>query len=173
MFYQTGYDTFHTLANATSALDTAIAAASGFSIGAAIPSGAVDLRAVYGAGAYMKNNKIGIIINSTGAANGDTLTELVYGIADGGPPQLLASIAWTIGTARADGATATHLWADTATVTDAGAAADVIMDGGGSDRVCQVELDVSGYRYIYGLITAQVGDITLVTAYIRCYARGS
>ncbi len=173
MFYQAGYESFHTLADAAAAVDTAIAAASGFGMGAAPPTGSIDLRAVQGAGSVMKGNKIGVIMNATGAADGDTLTEMIYGIADGGPPQLLASIAWTIGTARADGSTATHLWADTATVTDAGAAADVVMDGGGSNRVCQVELDVSGYRYIYGLFTAQVGDMTLVTSYVRCYTRGS
>jgi len=159
------YKTLNTLADASAAVDTDLAAASGYTI--AVPSGAVDLLESHGAGKDTEANGVSIILHATGAANGDTLTQKIYGYADKGPAQLIASVVWTIGTARVVAATATHLWADDAAITSSHIATITEADGGGSDRVCSIEFDVTGYRYLYGLITAQTGGPTLVTSLYR------
>jgi len=162
------YQSFHSVADAASAVDTDLAAATGYGIGAV--SGELDLKGVHGAGGSDTfANSVVLSVHATGAADGDTLTQKVYGRVDGGPPQLIASIVWTIGTARADGSTATYLWADTAVVTDTHITTVTVADGGGSNRVCSVQFDATGYRYIYGLFTAQTGDPTLCTCLYRVY----
>jgi len=161
------YRTLHSLTNASSAVDTDLAAASGYNT--AVPSGAVDLLGVYGRGADTRANILSLCVHAETAADGDTLTQKLYGVNEGGAPQLLASIVWTIGTARADGSTATHLWADDAVITDTHITVPREADGDGSNRVCSVTLDVQGYRYVYGLFTAQTGDPTVTTCLYRVY----
>ena len=161
------YGTLNSLASATAAVDTDLAAATGYAVGA--PAGSVDLLVERGAGEETYANAPVLTLNATGAADGDTLTQKIYGIADSGPPQLIMSIVWTIGTARADGATATFLWADTAVVTSTHATTIVVADGGGSNRVCSVFFDVTGYRHLKGYITAQTGDPVLITSNYRVY----
>jgi len=158
------YRTLDTLTSAAVAVDTDLAAATGYAIGAI--SGEVDLR-MTGYDTYA--NLVSITLHAVTGANGDTLTQKLYGRVDGGPPQLLASIVWTIGTARVDGATATYLWADTAVVTSTHMKTFVVADGGGSDRVCSVTFDATGYRYLYSLITAQTGNPTLITVLYRYF----
>jgi hypothetical protein len=159
------YQTFHSLADASSAVDTDLAAATGYANG--VPSGAVDLTGNSGIADKTEANSVSIIVDAVTAADGDTLTEKIYGIADGGPPQLIASILWTIGTARTDGSTATSLRADTAAVTSTHVKTPVVADGSGSGRVCSVSFDAFGFRHIFGLFTAQTGDPTVVTSRYR------
>jgi hypothetical protein len=159
------YATLDTLTNAAGAVDTDLSAAAGYNT--AVPSGAKDLPQEPGADDFSYANLVSMIMHATGAADGDTLTQKLYGISRDGPPQLIASIVWTIGTARADGSTATYLWADTATVTSSHIKTLVVADGGGSNRVCSVTFDCTGYRYLHSLITAQTGDPTLITVLYR------
>ena len=167
------YKTFHTIADLNSAQDTDLAAATDFTIG--IPTtlagvAAVDLHTLDGAGKHLKVNTFSIIIHSTEGANGDYFTEKIYGGAEAGPPQLIASIVWTLGTARVVAADAAHLWADTAVVTSSHMKTITVADGGGSDRVCSVTLDLTGYRYVLGLFTAETTTAAhLVTALYRSF----
>lgn len=159
------YRVLHTVADVNSAPDTDLTAATGYNIG--VPSGTVDLLVKAGAGKEIYANAISIILDATAAADGDTITEILYGITEGGPPQRIASIVWTIGTARKG--TATELWADTAVVDPNHITTITVADGGGSNRVCSVTLDVTGYRHILGLFTADTGDPTVVTTRYRYY----
>jgi hypothetical protein len=161
------YQVLHTVADLANTPDTDLAAATGYTI--AVPSAALDLVKDNGAGKDTYANTISIIVNATGAADGDTITEKLYGISGGGPPQLIASISWTIGTARVIVGTATHLWADTATVTSAHVKTITVADGSGSNRVCSVTFDAGGFRHILGLFTADTGDPIIVTAYYRYF----
>lgn len=160
------YKTFHAIADIDTA-DTDLTAAAGFGIGK--PTGAVDLMVLDGAGKHLKVNNFSIIVHATAAADGDTVTEKVYGAAEAGAAQLIASIVWTIGTARADGSTATFLWADGAVVTSTHMKTITVADGGGSNRICSVTFDLTGYRYVLGLWTADSGDPDAVTALYRSF----
>ncbi len=164
------YKTLDTLTNAASAVDTDLAAASGFGIISAggAQTGEVDMK-IQGGSRDTYANNIVLTLAAVTAADGDTLTEKLYGRVDSGPQQLIASIVWTIGTARTDGSTATLLWADTAVVTSTHITAITVVDGGGSNRVCSVAFDLGAYRYVKSLITAQTGDPTLITVYYRTY----
>jgi len=160
------YKTFHTIADIDTP-DTDLAAASGYTIGK--PSGAVDLHTLDGAGKHLKVNNFSIIVHATAAADADTVTEKVYGAAEAGPPQLIASIVWTIGQARVVAATATYLWAHAATVTSTHMKTITVADGGSNDRVCSVTFDLTGYRYVLGKWTADTGNPDIVTALYRSF----
>lgn len=162
------YKTFHTIADIDSAVDSDLAAATGYFPGK--PTGAVDLQVLDGAGKHLKVNNFSIIVHTTEGANGDTLTEKVYGAVEGGPPQLIASIVWTIGLAQVS-ATATELWADQAVVTSTHMKTITVADGaGGGDRICSVTFDLTGYRYVLGKWTAETGGTPhLVTALYRSF----
>lgn len=165
------YKTFHTIADINTP-DTDLAAATDFTIGRPTTLAgveAVDLHILDAAGKHLKVNNFSIIVHATTAADGDTVTEKVYGGTEAGPPQLIASIVWTIGTARVVAATATYLWADTATVTSSHMKTITVADGGGSNRVCSVTLDLTGYRYVLGLWTADTGNPVIVTALYRSF----
>jgi len=161
------FRTLDTLTDASSAVDSDLAAASGFTI--SVPDGATDLKVDAGAGYESYANGVVLILNAQGAADGDTLTQKIYGIAEGGAPQLICSIVWTIGTARVVAATADHLWADTAVVTDTHITTVGTGDDSGNNRISCVSFDCTGFRYLYSLITAQTGDPTLVTSLYRYY----
>ena len=161
------YRTLHECASLYDAPDTDLVAASTMIIGK--PSAAVDLWTLDGAGKHLKINSMSIIVHATTAADGDTVTEKIYGAAEAGPPQLIASIVWSIGTARPIAATATTLWADTAAVTSTHMKTITVADGGGSDRICSVTFDLTGYRYVLGLWTADSGDPVTVTALYRTF----
>ena len=165
------YKAFHTVA-ATGTPDVDLAVATDFTIGRpATLAGveAVDLHTLDGAGKHLKVNNFSIIVYATGAVDGDTVTEKIYGGAEAGPPQLIASVVWTIGTARPVAATATTLWADTAVVTSSHMKTITVADGAGSNRVCSVTFDLTGYRYVLGLWTADTGDPTSVYALYRSF----
>ena len=161
------YKTLHAVTDIDGTPDSDLTASAGYDVGK--PSGAVDLWVLDGAGKHLKVNTISIIVHATDAANGDTVTEKIYGAAEAGPPQLIASIVWTIGQARADGTTATFLWADTAVVTSSHLKTITVADGSGSNRVCSVTLDLTGYRYVFGRWTAETGAPELITALYRSF----
>lgn len=164
------YKTFHTIADIDTP-DTDLAAATGyFPITSPTdkPTGAVDLQVLDGAGKHLKVNNFSIIVHVTAGADGDTVTEKVYGAAEQGPPQLIASIVWTIGQAQVS-ATATELWAHAATVTSTHMKTITVADGGSNDRICSVTLDLTGYRYVLGKWTADSGDPDIVTALYRSF----
>jgi len=167
------YKTLHQCASLHDTPDIDLAAATDYTIGrpatlAGVDS--VDLWTLDGEGKHLKVNNISIIAHATTAANGDTVTEKIYGGAEQGPPQLIASIVWTIGLARVVAATATSLWADQAVVTSTHMKTITVADGaGGGDRICSVTLDLTGYRYILGLWTADTGDPVTVTSLYRSF----
>lgn len=163
------YKTFHTIANINDAQDTDLLAASTLGIGK--PSGSVDLQLLDGAGKHLKVNNFSIIVHATNAQDGDDFTEKVYGAAEQGPPQLIASIQWTFGTALVDGSTAKYLWADQAVVTSTHMKTITVADGaGGDNRICSVTFDLTGYRYVLGLFTVDsTADAEIATALYRSF----
>ena len=163
----TGLSSYRTLHEIADTVDTDLAAASTFIIGK--PSGAIDLHTLDGAGKHLKVNSISMIAYATATANGEVVVSRVYGAAENGPPQLIANISWTIGTARPIAATSTTLWADTATVTSSHMRTITVADGGGSDRVCSVTLDLTGYRYILGLWITDANDTDSIVCLYRTF----
>lgn len=162
------YKTFHTIADINSATDSDLTAAAGLGIGK--PTNAIDLQILDGAGKHLKVNNFSIIVHTTEGTTDDLLTEKIYGAAEQGPPQLIASIIWKIGLARTDGSTSTLLWAQAATVTSTHMKTITVADGGENDRVCSVTFDLTGYRYVLGLWTAESGSSPhLVTALYRSF----
>jgi len=167
------YKIFHTIANLHDTQDTDLAAATGYfpiTSPTAKPTGAIDLHTLDGAGKHLKVNNFSIIVHTTSAANADDFTEKVYGAAEAGPMQLIASIVWTVGLGQVS-ATATELWCDQAVVTSTHMKTITVADGaGGGDRVCSVTLDLTGYRYVLGLFTADsTVDIEVATALYRSF----
>jgi hypothetical protein len=159
------YKALHTVANINTP-DTDLAAATGYFVG--IPDGAIDLKDDVGSGKDTYANQLSIIVKAASAANGDTVTQQLYGVVGQGPAQKIAQIVWKIGLAQFD-ATATNLWAETATVTSSHATEIVVSGADGSDGVGSIAFDATGYRYIYGLWTADTGDPTTVTALYRYF----
>ncbi|GAH02048.1 unnamed protein product [marine sediment metagenome] len=165
------YKTFHQVADIGTP-DVDLAKETDFTIGrpaTLLGVEAVDLQILDGAGKHLKVNNFSIIVHAVSAADSDTVTEKIYGGAEAGPPQLIASIVWTIGLARPIAATTTTLWADTAVVTSTHMKTITVADGGGSNRVCSVTFDLTGYRYVLGLWTATGNDPTTITALYRTF----
>lgn len=162
------YKTFHTIADINVTQDNDLLA--GSTLGVGKPSGSVDLQILDSAGKHLKVNSFSIIVHATSATNGDDFTEKIYGAAEQGPPQLIASIQWTLGLARVDGSEATYLWADQAVVTSTHMRTITVADGaGGDNRICSVTFDLTGYRYVLGKWTADSGDPDAVTALYRSF----
>lgn len=160
------YRTLHAVTDIDVTPDTDLAAATGYFTATGAPTGAVDLLDRVGVGSDTFVNAVSIIVHETVGADGDTATQKLYGIAEQGPPQLIASIVWKFGTAQVD-ATSTNLWAETATVTSSHATTITVTGADGDNRVGSVTFDVTGYRHLYGLWTADSGDPNTVTALYR------
>ena len=163
----TGLSSYRVLHEIGDTVDADLTAAAGLGIGK--PSGAIDLQVLDGAGKHLKINSISMIAYATATANGEVVVSRLYGAAENGPPQLICNISWTLGTARIDGTTATSLWADTADVTSAHMRTITVADGAGSDRVCSVTLDLTGYRYVLGLWITDANDTDTAVCLYRTF----
>jgi hypothetical protein len=158
---------YQTLNSIADAVDTALSTdPNNFAIGAI--SGEVDLLANRGAGSETYANAVEVVFYGTGASANDALTQQIYGRAEGGPPQLICSIAWVLGTAHVVDGTTTTLWADTATVTDTHITTVNSADSG-NNRVCTVQFDATGFRYIFGEITVDTNDTDTAVCLYRAY----
>lgn len=160
------YKTLHTIADVATTPDTDLAAATGYFLAAGPMSDAVDLVDNDGVAGKTEANAVQLIMHATDATDGDTLTQSIYGQADSGPPQLIASIVWTIGLAQVS-ATATELWADTAVVTSTHLKPVTVSDGAGGDSIASVSFDVTGFRYLKAFVTAETGDPVIITTLYR------
>jgi hypothetical protein len=162
------YQTLHSVAALATTPDTDLAATTGYGVitEATVPSGAIDISKGAG-GIESESNGVILCVHATTAAEDDTVTQKIYGINVGGAPQLIASVVWTIGTARADGSTATFLWAESAAVTSTHLTD--ISTASPTNGVGSISFDATGYRYIYGLFTADSGDPATVTCLYRGY----
>lgn len=158
------YKTFHVVADINTP-DSALAT-TGFDIG--VPVGAIDLLDEEGAGQDTFANTISLLTHVVTGADGDTVTQIVYGISEQGPPQQIMSIIWTIGTAQVDG-TATNLWAEHAVVTSSTTRTIHVTGLTGANGVGSIDFDVTGFRHIYGVWTADSGDPTIVTSLYRYF----
>lgn len=159
------YATLDTIANINTP-DTDLAAATGFFVG--VPSGSIDMLKDAGAGYETYANRVSLILHVATGANGDTVTQVLYGVVDQGPPQRIASIVWKIGLAQVD-ATATNLWAETATVTSLHPSTITAVGDDGDDMVGAVVFDLAGFRYVKSYFTADTGNPTTVTCLYRYF----
>lgn len=159
------YKILHSTSNINSA-DTDPNARDGYRI--ATTSGEVDLLVKAGAGSNTYANALSLIVHVDTGADGDTVTQVLYGRAEQGPKQRIASIVWKIGTAQVD-ATTTNLWAETATVTSSHITNITVAGADGDNRVGSVTFDATAYRYIKGYWTADSGDPCGVTCLYRVY----
>ena len=158
------YKTFHSIADIDTP-DIDLAVATGFNI--AVPAGAINLTKAQSHDSQA--NAVSLIVHATAADDADTVTQKIYGVSVAGAPQLIASVVWTIGLARADGTTATFLWAEHAVVTDYHTTTIAVGGTPGGDGVGCISFDATGFQYIYGLWTADSGDPDIVTCLYRHY----
>ena len=113
-------------------------------------------------------------INSSGdGANGDTTGTTdgtnwdgkLWGYAEGGPAEHICDISVTAGTARISDYT-TALYADTITISNDTHLTTVTATDSGNNRVCKIDFDAVGYKYIHCDITVLTSDLK---GYLRAY----
>lgn len=160
------YRQLDTIADVNVTPDTDLAAATGFFVGTVTDE--VDLLAATGGGKDTFVNAVSLILHVASGTNGDTVTQVLYGRSDGGPPQRIASVVWTIGLAQVD-ATSTNLWAETAVVTSSHSSTIGVEGAASDDRPGSITFDVSGFRYIKSFFTAETGAPTTVTCLYRYF----
>ena len=142
-------------------------ASTSFNIG--VPSGIEDLKpkdlkSIWSASeGSTKANYIVLTCYAT-ANDNDTCEMDIYGIADGGAPERIASVIWIFGTARHTSSTV--LWADTCTVSTDSSIGGVTVSDSGNNFIAKLTFDLTGYRYLYaiahGTATGAATDITVL-----------
>ena len=111
-------------------------------------------------GGDSKANNVVLICSASGL-DAATAGMSVYGLAIGGPPEKIASITWTLGTAvKATTGAIVERWADTAAVAGTHITAVSAVDSG-NNRAAKVVFDATGYRYLYGIVHTATGAETI------------
>ena len=161
---------YQTLIVSAAGAETDLAAATGFNVGVPSPGGdldPVDIEDLWSKGRGSSTGANSIVLTCFATANdNDTVTMSLYGIADGGAPEMMASLVWIFGTAiKSSGVR----WADTCTVTSTHTSTVAAYDSG-NNRICKVKFDASGYRYLYAIAhTTTTGAATIITVPMRPY----
>ncbi len=146
--------------------ETDLASATGYNIGVPAP-GTIALRPKD----LMKSrdesefNSVELVCYAT-ADNNDDCTMSLYGVAIGGAPERIGSLVWTFGAAKV--VSGTSVWADTVAVANTHAVSPAVTDNG-ADRIAKVNYDLTGYRYLYGIVHSQTGSPTTITVLMRGY----
>ena len=108
-------------------------------------------------------NGVELISYAKGIADA-TYTVALYGVSIDGPPERIASLAYTLGDAVVSSGV---LWAGTCVATDTHNALITVADSG-NDRVAKVTFDAIGYRYLYAIAHTSSGS-TLINVLYRPY----
>jgi len=170
----TGYNVLTTVADVAGTPDTTlIGNADGYPKGTRA-SDSVDLWAVgQGAGKNFEATKMQLIFTHSAAADADGTTSVyeLMGAADGGPRQLICTLALTGGKARVVSGSDLINWVDTAVATDL-RTTGVVIDNSATDGVVRVTVDIQGLRYWEGLFTGAGSTAVTATAYYRLYTEG-
>ena len=173
MPFITGYEVLTTVADVAGTPDTTlIGDADGYPKGTRA-SDSVDLFSTGGgAGHDMKATHMELIFTHSAAADADGTTSVyeLMGCADGGPRELICTIACVGGKARVTAGSDLVTWVDTATVTDMRATDVAIEDNSATDGVARVRVKLMGLRYWEGLFTGAGSTAVTATCYYRLYS---
>lgn len=173
MPFITGYEVLTTVADVAGTPDTTLI---GNADGYPVNTHATDMVDFFtkggGAGRVMKATHMELIFTHSAAADADGTTSVyeLMGAADGGPRQLIVTIALVGGKARYTAGSDLITWCDTATITDFRATDVGLEDNTASDSVVRVRIKLQGLRYWEGLFTGAGSTAVTAIAYYRLYS---
>lgn len=173
MPFITGYEVLTTVADVAGTPDTTLI---GNADGYPVNTSASDMVDIFtaggGAGHDMKATHMELIFTMSDATDGDGKTAVyeLMGRADGGPRELICTIALVGGKARRTASSDLVVWCDTATITDMRTTDVGIEDNTATDSVVRVRIKLMGLRYWEGLFTGAGSTATTCIAYYRLYS---
>lgn len=173
MAFITGYEALTTVADVAGSPDTTLI---GNADGYPVNTSASDMIDIFttggGAGRRMKATHMQLIFTHSDSSDADGTTSVyeLMGRADGGPRQLICTLALTGGKARRIASSDLITWVDTAVATDLRTTDTVIIDNSASDSVVRVRIKLFGLRYWEGLFTGAGSTATTAIAYYRLYS---
>lgn len=173
MPFITGYEALTTVADVAGSPDTTLI---GNADGYPVNTSASDMVDIFtkggGSGRRIQATHMELIFTMSDATDGDGKTAVyeLMGRADGGPRELICTIALVGGKARRTTGSDLVVWCDTATITDLRTTDVAIEDNTASDGVVRVRIKLMGLRYWEGLFTGAGSTATTVIAYYRLYS---
>lgn len=173
MPFITGYEVLTTVADVAGTPDTTLI---GNADGYPVNTHASDMVDIFtkggGSGRRMMATHMELIFTMSDATDGDGKTAVyeLMGAADGGPRQLIATIALEGGKARRTASSDLIVWCDTASITDFRATDVALEDNTATDGVVRVRIKLMGLRYWEGLFTGAGSTATTCIAYYRLYS---
>ena len=173
MPFITGYDVLTTVADVAGTPDTTLI---GNADGYPVNTSASDMVDIFttggGAGRDMKATHMELIFTHSAGADADGTTSVyeLMGRADGGPRELICTLALVGGKGRYTASSDLITWCDTATITDMRATDVALEDNTATDGVVRVRIKLMGLRYWEGLFTGAGSTAVTATAYYRLYS---
>ena len=173
MPFITGYEVLTTVVDVAGTPDTTLI---GNADGYPVNTSASDMVDFFtkggGAGRDMRVTHMELIFTHSHGSDADG-TSSVYelmGRADGGPRELICTLALVGGKARRTASSDLVTWVDTITVTDMRTTDIVIRDNSATDSVCRARIKLQGLRYWEGLFTGAGSTAVTAIAYYRLYS---
>lgn len=172
MPFITGYDVLTTVSDVAGSPDTTLI---GNPDGYPVNTSASDMVDFFttggGAGRDIKATHMELIFTHSHATDADATTSVyeLMGRADGGPRELICTLALVAGKAQVAGVDEV-CWVDTITVTDMRTTDTVIKDNSATDGVCRARVKLMGLRYWEGLFTGAGSTAVTAIAYYRLYS---
>lgn len=173
MPFITGYEALTTVADVAGSPDTTLI---GNADGYPVNTRASDMVDIFttggGAGRNMKATHMQLIFTHSHGSDADGTTSVyeLMGSADGGPRQLICTLALTGGKARRTASSDLVTWVDTAVATDLRTTDVVVVDNSASDSVVRIRIKLFGLRYWEGLFTGAGSTAVTAIAYYRLYS---
>lgn len=173
MPFITGYEVLTTVADVAGTPDTTLI---GNANGYPVNTSASDMVDIFttggGAGHDMRATHMELIFTHSSAAdaNGTTSVYELMGRADGGPRELVCTIALEGGSANYTAGSTLITWCDVATITDMRTTDVGVEDNTATNGVVRVRIKLQGLRYWEGLFTGGGSTATTCTAYYRLYS---
>ena len=173
MAFITGYEALTTVADVAGTPDTTLI---GNADGYPVNTSASDMVDIFttggGAGHDIKATHMELIFTHSAAADADGTTSVyeLMGRADGGPRELVCTLALTGGKARRTAASDLVTWVDSCTATDMRTTDVVVVDNTATDGVVRIRVKLMGLRYWEGLFTGAGSTAVTAICYYRLYS---
>jgi len=172
MPFITGYEVLTTVADVAGTPDTTlIGDADGYTLGTSASDMVDFFTKGGGAGHDMKATHMELFFTHSHGTNADGTTSVfeLMGRADGGPRELVCTLALTAGKAQV-ALVDEVCYVDSITATDMRTTDVVVVDNTATDGVCRVRVKLMGLRYWEGLFTGAGSTAITATAYYRLYS---
>ncbi len=173
MPFITGYEVLTTVADVAGTPDTTlIGNANGYPVNTSASDMVDFFTTGGGAGRDMKVTHMELIFSVSHASDGDGKTAVyeLMGRADGGPRELICTLALVGGKARVTAGSDLVNWCDTATITNMRTTDVAIEDNTATDGVVRIRIKLMGLRYWEGLFTGGGSTAVTAIAYYRLYS---